>query len=49
MICSVSSNGLNKLVPSLIAKLESAEDDSANLRRTTHHRDRQSHTHAYGQ
>ena len=29
MICSVSSNGLNKLVPSLIAKLESAEDDSA--------------------
>lgn len=29
MICSVSSNGLNKLVPSLIAKLESAEDDPA--------------------
>lgn len=27
MICSVSSNGLNKLVPSLIAKLESAEHD----------------------
>lgn len=29
MICSVSSNGLNKLVPSLIAKLESAEHDLA--------------------
>ena len=29
MVCSVSSNGLNKLVPSLIAKLESAEDDPA--------------------
>lgn len=27
MICSVSSNGLNKLVPSLIAKLGSAEHD----------------------
>lgn len=27
MICSVSSNGLNKLVPSLIAKLELAEHD----------------------
>ena len=29
MVCSVSSNGLNKLVPSLIAKLESAEHDLA--------------------
>ena len=29
MVCSVSSNGLNKLVPSLIARLESAEDDLA--------------------
>ena len=29
MICSVSSNGLNKLVTSLIAKLESAEHDLA--------------------
>ncbi|WP_432623442.1 GmrSD restriction endonuclease domain-containing protein [Bifidobacterium sp.] len=27
MVCSVSSNGLNKLVPSLIARLDSAEDD----------------------
>ena len=27
MVCSVSSNGLNKLVPSLIAKLGSAEHD----------------------
>ena len=29
MICSVSSNGLNKLVPSLIVRLDSAEDDLA--------------------
>lgn len=29
MVCSVSSNGLNKLVPSLIAKLDSTEDDLA--------------------
>lgn len=29
MVCSVSSNGLNKLVPSLIAKLESDEHDLA--------------------
>ena len=29
MVCSVSSNGLNKLVPSLIARLESAEGDLA--------------------
>lgn len=29
MICSVSSNGLNKLVPSLIVRLDSAEGDLA--------------------
>lgn len=29
MICSVSSNGLNKLVPSLIVRLDSTEDDLA--------------------
>ena len=29
MVCSVSSNGLNKLVPSLIVRLDSAEDDLA--------------------
>lgn len=29
MICSVSSNGLNKLVPSLIVRLDSAENDLA--------------------
>lgn len=29
MICSISSNGLNKLVPSLIVRLDSAEDDLA--------------------
>lgn len=29
MICSVSSNGLSKLVPSLIVRLDSAEDDLA--------------------
>ncbi|NMM95989.1 hypothetical protein G1C98_0725 [Bifidobacterium sp. DSM 109960] len=29
MVCSVSSNGLNKLVPSLIARLESVEGDPA--------------------
>ena len=31
MVCSVSSNGLNKLVPSLIARLDSDEDDLAEI------------------